>query len=109
MIFLLYWGFRGRHDILFQFHSLANGFQVIIGQPAHASFHLGLVTFSIKMHVHLRLVWGSNFAEITVKLVEVGVKVGKKRRGEGREVSKAFWEKVSGDAGFVFKLALRFR
>ena len=48
-------------------------------------------------------------SSVELFIVEVGVKVGKKRRGEGREVSKAFWKKVSGDAVFVFKLALRFR
>ena len=46
-------------------------------------------------------------SSVELFIVEVGVKVGKKRRGEGREVSKAFWKKISGDAGFVFKLALR--
>ena len=48
-------------------------------------------------------------SSVELFIVEVGVEVGKKRRGEGREVSKAFWKEVSGDAGFVFKLALRFR
>ena len=48
-------------------------------------------------------------SSVELLIVKVGVKVGKKRRGEGREVSKAFWKEVSGDAGFVFKLALRVR